>query len=79
MESSQRSALMAEVKPGQWVWWMFVGTGHLEPLPRRFPAKEQLLPSQLTDPCRKTTFLLERACLHFHVSWLEGSGLSGNY
>ena len=30
-------------------------------------------PQQLTwkcaDPCRKTTFLLERAFLHFHVSW----------
>ena len=23
--------------------------------------------------CRKTTFLLKRAFLHFHVSWLEGS------
>ena len=22
-----------------------------------------------TDPCRKTTFLLERALLHFHVCW----------
>ena len=26
-----------------------------------------------TDPCRKTTFLLERAFLHFHVSWWEGN------
>ena len=26
-----------------------------------------------TDPCRKTTFLLERAFLHFHVSWWEGT------
>ena len=25
-----------------------------------------------TDPCRKTTFLLENAFLHFHVSWWEG-------
>ena len=26
-----------------------------------------------TDPCRKTTFLLEGACLHFHVGWWEGT------
>ena len=25
-----------------------------------------------TDPCRKTTFLLERTFLHFHVSWWKG-------
>ena len=25
------------------------------------------------DPCQKTTFFLERAFLHFHVSWWEGS------
>ena len=26
-----------------------------------------------TDPCRKTTFLLERAFLHFHVGWSESA------
>ena len=30
-----------------------------------------------TDPCRKTTFLLERAFLHFHVSWWQGKFLKG--
>ena len=29
-----------------------------------------------TDPCRKTTFLLEGAFLHFHVGWWEGKYLS---
>ena len=29
-----------------------------------------------TDPCRKTTFLLERAFWHFHVSWWEGTDRS---
>ena len=32
-----------------------------------------LLTWKCTDLCRKTTFLLERAFLHFHVSWWEGS------
>ena len=30
-----------------------------------------------TDPCRKSTFLLERAFLHFHVSWWKGGLLQG--
>ena len=25
-----------------------------------------------TEPCRETTFLLERGVVHFHVSWWEG-------
>ena len=29
-----------------------------------------------TDPCRKTTVLLERAFLHFHVSWWEGMSVT---
>ena len=35
-----------------------------------------------TDPCRKTTFLLERAFWHFHVSLWEGGvgmGWSGDW
>ena len=30
-----------------------------------------------TDRCRKTAFLLERAFVHFHVSWWEGINFSG--
>ena len=41
------------------------------------PGKNEDIPShqrtwKCTNPCRKTTFLLERAFLHFHVSWWEG-------
>ena len=28
-----------------------------------------------TDPCKKVTFLVERAFLHFHVSWWKGNKL----
>ena len=32
-----------------------------------------------TDPCGKTTFLLERAFWHFHVSWWEGKPVHLQY
>ena len=44
-----------------------------------FPRSLKAIPShqptwKCTDPSRSTTFLLERAFLHFHVSWWEGRG-----
>ena len=39
---------------------------------KRIPS-HQLTWVWCTDACRRTTFLLERAFLHFHVSWWEGT------
>ena len=36
------------------------------------PVPSHQLTWKCTDPCRKTTFLLERALLQLHVSWWEG-------